>query len=68
MIFVYPPKVLAALASQSGDRLSVAGMFLVPIGWRYALLVWGYALAWFILNDFVKIWVYKFLRRDRNMA
>jgi H+-transporting ATPase len=51
-----------------GTLLAVYGVFLVPIGWRDALLVWGYALAWFILNDFVKIWVYKFLRRDRNMA
>lgn len=51
-----------------GTLFAVYGIFLVPIGWRYALLIWGYALAWFVLNDFVKIWVYKFLRRDKILA
>jgi Na+/H+ antiporter NhaD/arsenite permease-like protein len=32
MVFAYPPKVLAAPASQSGDRLSVAGVMKNPQG------------------------------------
>jgi H+-transporting ATPase len=43
-------------------------VLLVPIGWKYALLIWGYALAWFILNDFIKVWLYKYLRRDKIIA
>ena len=42
--------------------------FIAPIGWKYALLVWGYAFAWFVINDFVKIWAYKLLRRKEIIA
>jgi H+-transporting ATPase len=51
-----------------GTLFAVFGVLLVPIGWKYSLLVWSYALAWFVLNDFVKVWVYKFLRKDRIAA
>ncbi|MBI4493010.1 MAG: hypothetical protein HY690_09475 [Chloroflexi bacterium] len=30
-----------------------------PIGWEWALLVWGYALAWFLVNDRVKLLAYR---------
>jgi H+-transporting ATPase len=40
----------------------VYGMFITPIGWEYALLMWAYALAWFMVNDVVKKLVYRFLR------
>ena len=33
----------------------VYGIILPPIGWKLALFVWGYALSWFIFNDFVKL-------------
>jgi hypothetical protein len=51
-----------------GTLLAVYGIFLVPIGWNYALWIWAYALAWFVFNDFVKVGVYKLLRRDRTMV
>jgi len=35
--------------------IAVYGVFMEPIGWRWALLVWGYALAWFLFNDRVKL-------------
>jgi H+-transporting ATPase len=35
--------------------IAVYGLFMTPIGWGWALLVWGYALAWFLLNDGVKL-------------
>jgi H+-transporting ATPase len=35
--------------------IAVYGLFMTPIGWRWALLVWGYALAWFFFNDRVKL-------------
>ena len=51
-----------------GTLFAVYGIFLVPIGWKYALWIWAYALAWFVFNDFVKVGVYKLLRRDKVVA
>jgi H+-transporting ATPase len=45
-----------------GTLIAVYGMFITPIGWEYALLMWAYALAWFMVNDVVKKLVYRFLR------
>jgi H+-transporting ATPase len=39
--------------------IAVYGVFMAPIGWRWAVFVWGYALAWFLLNDRVKLAAYK---------
>ena len=36
--------------------VAVYGLFMTPIGWRWAALVWGYAFAWFLINDQVEIW------------
>ncbi len=52
----------------AGTIFAVYGIFLSPIGWKYALLVWGYALAWFVVNDFIKIWTYRYLKKDRVRA
>jgi H+-transporting ATPase len=35
--------------------ITVYGVFVTPVGWRNALLIWAYALAWVAFNDFVKI-------------
>ena len=37
------------------------GWYLAPIGFKLALLVWGYALAAFVLTDFAKVRFYKIL-------
>ena len=34
---------------------------MTPIGWGWALFVWGYALAWFLVNDRVKLLAYRIL-------
>ena len=39
--------------------IAVYGLFMTPIGWRWALLVWGYALAWFFFNGRVKLLAYR---------
>jgi H+-transporting ATPase len=39
--------------------IAVYGIFMAPIGWHWALFVWGYALAWFVLNDRVKLLAYR---------
>jgi H+-transporting ATPase len=47
----------------TGTVIAVYGLFMSPIGWKYAMLIWLYATAWFVFNDFVKVGVYKLLRR-----
>jgi H+-transporting ATPase len=39
--------------------IAVYGVFMAPIGWYWAALVWGYALAWFLVNDAVKLAAYR---------
>jgi H+-transporting ATPase len=38
-----------------GTLAAVYGVFVTPIGWTYALLVWGYALVVFLLESGIKI-------------
>ncbi|ODV12984.1 MAG: plasma-membrane proton-efflux P-type ATPase [Rubrivivax sp. SCN 70-15] len=40
-----------------GTLAAVYGWFLEPIGWKDALLVWAYALAWLPLNNAARVWV-----------
>ncbi len=45
----------------------VYGVFVSPIGWGLAGFVWAYALAAFVITDFIKVWFYKRLdRRTQN--
>ena len=37
------------------------GVFMTPLGWGWAAFVWGYALAWFLVNDRVKLLAYRIL-------
>ncbi len=46
--------------------ISVYGVFMTPIGWGMALLVWGYALTWLFFNDFVKMVTYRILERGKK--
>ena len=42
--------------------IAIFGLGLVtPIGWKWALLVWGYAVAWALVNDRIKLLTYKIL-------
>ena len=41
--------------------LVVFGVFLTPIGWGLAALVWGYSLVAFVIEDQMKIYFYKIL-------
>ncbi len=54
-------KIMATLAAGFG-------ILMAPVHWKWILLIWGYALAWFVVNDFVKLWAYKiFDRRAPSM-
>jgi H+-transporting ATPase len=41
--------------------VAVYGLFMPAIGWGWAAVVWGYALAWFVLSDQVKRVAYRLL-------
>jgi H+-transporting ATPase len=48
--------LLAVVGTQLlATLIAVYGLFMTPIGWGWALAVWGYALAWFFVNDRVKL-------------
>jgi H+-transporting ATPase len=46
-----------------GTLIAVYGFLITPIGWKYALSMWVYALLWFVFNNVVKISAYRLMRR-----
>ena len=61
---IRPAKILflAVVGTQLiATFIAVYGFFMTPIGWGWALFVWGYALAWFLLNDRIKLLAYRVL-------
>lgn len=42
----------------------VYGLFVTPIGWKLALIVWGYAFLAFLITDFIKIRLYSLLEHE----
>jgi H+-transporting ATPase len=54
--------LLAVFGTQAvATLIAVYGLFMTPLGWGWALFVWGYALAWFLVNDQVKVLAYRLL-------
>ena len=52
--------LLAVIGTQTlATLIAVYGVFMTPLGWGWAAFVWGYALSWFIVNDFVKLLAYR---------
>ena len=41
--------------------IAVYGLFMAPLGWKWAAFVWAYALIWFLVNDRVKLLAYRVL-------
>ncbi len=61
--------MLAVLGTQIlATLIAVFGVFMTPLPWRYAALVWGWAIAWFLLTDRVKLVAYRFLSRPAPSA
>jgi len=57
----------------AGTLAAVYGWGMTPLGWKYALAVWAYALVWFLINDLVKVEAYRLLhlgtaRHQRHLA
>jgi H+-transporting ATPase len=59
---IRPARILwiAVLGTQIiATLLAVFGVFMAPLGWKWAGFVWGYALVWALVNDRVKLLAYK---------
>ena len=59
---IRPARILwmAVLGTQTlATLIAVYGLFMTPLGWGWALFVWGYALAWFLVTDRVKLLAYR---------
>ena len=54
------------LTQIGGTILAVYGFLMQPLGWVYAGLVWGYAIMFFLFNDFVKVKTVKILNHDKS--
>ena len=52
--------VAAVLGTQFvATLIAVYGIFIAPIGWALALVVWAYAMVWFLITDALKVLFYK---------
>ncbi|HVC11960.1 MAG TPA: plasma-membrane proton-efflux P-type ATPase [Burkholderiales bacterium] len=61
----FPSKLLLHASFWSAvlaTLIVVYGVFVTPVGWKYALWVWAYALAWVLFNDLIKMWSFRILR------
>jgi H+-transporting ATPase len=59
---IRPARILwvAVLGTQAvATLIAVYGLFMTPLGWGWALFVWGYALVWFLVSDRVKLLAYR---------
>ena len=64
-----PSKILIAavvVTQMLATLMAVYGLFMTPLGWGWALMVWGYALLWFFVNDRIKLAAFHFLDRVRG--
>ncbi|MGC2094798.1 MAG: plasma-membrane proton-efflux P-type ATPase [Methylocella sp.] len=59
LIAVFGTQALATL-------IAVYGLFMTPLGWGWALFVWGYAVAWFLVTDPVKLLTYRIFGPIKN--
>nr|WP_319376544.1 plasma-membrane proton-efflux P-type ATPase [uncultured Methanoregula sp.] len=39
--------------------IAIYGVFMTPVGWALALIVWGYALVCFLINDQIKVLLFR---------
>ncbi|MEH2058214.1 MAG: plasma-membrane proton-efflux P-type ATPase [Nostoc sp.] len=66
---VRPARILwvAVLGTQAlATLIAVYGLLMTPLGWRWALFVWGYAVIWFLVTDRVKLLAYRLLLPPRS--
>ena len=59
---IRPARILwiAVLGTQIiATLIAVYGLFMAPLGWKWAGFVWAYALIWALINDRVKLLAYR---------
>jgi len=59
---IRPARILwiAVVGTQAiATLIAVYGLFMTPLGWRWAGFVWAYGIAWFLINDRVKLLAYR---------
>jgi H+-transporting ATPase len=61
LIAVFGTQAIATL-------IAVYGLFMTPLGWKYAGFVWLYALVWFFVNDRVKLLAYRIFDSPKAAA
>ncbi len=49
------------LAQALATVLAATGTLMTPIGWGWAGFIWLYGVAWFVVNDFVKLAAYRII-------
>ncbi len=57
------PILLAAVVGTqvAATIIAIFGLFMAPIGWTWALAVWGYAAVWLLVNDRIKLAAYRLM-------
>ncbi len=61
--------LLAVIGTQAvATMTAVYGLLMTPLGWRWAAVVWGYALFWFLIEDRVKLGTYHWLDRRPKLG
>ncbi len=54
--------LLAVIGTQTiATLIAVYGLFMTPLGWKLAGLVWGYAIVWALVTDRIKLVAYRVL-------
>jgi H+-transporting ATPase len=59
---IRPARILwmAVLGTQAiATLIAVYGLFMSPLGWKWAGFVWVYALVWALINDRIKLLAYR---------
>jgi H+-transporting ATPase len=61
--------LLAVIGTQTvATLIAVFGLFMHPLGWKWAAFVWGYAIVWALASDRVKLLAYRVLDRTQHTA
>ncbi len=59
--------LLAVVGTQAiATLIAVYGLFMTPLGWKWAAFVWGYAIIWALASDRIKLLAYRILDPIKN--
>ncbi len=63
----FPAWQLLAASFVTAFGGSIVGVYgfglMTKVGWEWAIFVWGYAFAWFVFNDVVKMGIIKYYKK-----